>query len=49
MSFAAFNMIVSGESTRHVMSSSASLPLSTILLLTIGSLPLPTRPVSGWC
>ena len=47
MTFAAFNMTVSGESTRRVMSSSASLPLSTILLLTIGSLPLPKKPITG--
>jgi len=31
-----------GEVTRRVVLSSASLPLTTTLLLTIGSLPLPT-------
>jgi hypothetical protein len=37
-----------GESTRRVVMLSAFLPLTTILLLTIGSLPLPTpRPIAG--
>jgi hypothetical protein len=36
-----------GGSTRRLMASSASLPLSTTLLLTIGSLPLPKRPQNG--
>jgi hypothetical protein len=58
MSFAHDSMSVSGGFTRHLMSSSAALPLSTTLLLTdgslalptllpIGSLPLPTRPQNG--
>ena len=47
MSFAHDNVSVSGGSTRRLMSSSASLPLSTTLLLTIGSLPLPMRPQNG--
>jgi hypothetical protein len=37
-----------GESTRRVLMVSAFLPLTTILLLTIGSLPLPTpRAMAG--
>jgi len=41
-------MGVFGESTRRVVVLSAFLPLTTILLLTIGSLPLPTpRPLAG--
>jgi hypothetical protein len=58
MSFAHDFLSVFGGSTRRLMASSASLPLSTTLLLTdgslalptllpIGSLPLPTRPQNG--
>jgi hypothetical protein len=37
-----------GEATRRAVVLSALLPLTTILLLTIGSLPLPTpRAIAG--
>jgi hypothetical protein len=46
MSFAHDSISAFGGSTRRVMSSSA-LPLGTTLLLTIGSLLLPERPING--
>ncbi len=42
MSFAHDSLSVSGESTHRLMASSVSLPLGLTLLLSIGSLPLPT-------
>jgi len=49
MSFASGHTSVLSGVTRRLKSPSAPLPLSTTLLLTIGSLPLPGRPTTGWC
>jgi len=47
MSIAHDFVSVFGGFTRRLMASSASLPLSTTLRLTSGSLPLPKRPQNG--